>query len=209
MHRSKLGWSKLMVGLTCFLFSGVANSAQDPGIVVQEGDPAPEFTCRDDSGQVWTSTDHIGKTIVVYFYPADFTSGCSKQAETFRDNLNRLKEMGVEVVGISGDSVSNHRLFKQHYKLNFGLLADEDGAVAAQFGVPIRQGGRRVSARGPNRQPITDVDGEQVFLTRRVTVSRWTFIIGKDQTVVYKNTKVRPREDSVQVIEFIKEMERE
>ncbi len=203
MRTCKLGWSELVVGLTCFVFSGVAVIAQEQSIVLREGDPAPVFTCLDDSGELWKSTDHAGKWVVVYFYPADFTSGCAKQAEAFRDNMNRLAEMGVEVVGISSDSVSNHQLFKQHYKLNFDLLADEEGAVAAQFGVPVRQNGRRVTARGPDRQPITDANGEQIFLTRRVTASRWTFIIGKDQTVAYKNTKVRPQQDSEKVIEFI------
>jgi peroxiredoxin Q/BCP len=206
MRARKLGLSEVVVGFACFVFSGFAIAAQEQGIVLQERDPAPEFTCRDDSGQVWKSTDHVGKWVVVYFYPADFTSGCAKQAETFRDNMNRLREMGVEVVGISGDSVSNHQLFKQHFKLNFKLLSDEEGAVAARFGVPVRQGGRRVTARGLNRQAVTDASGEQIFLTRRVTLSRWTFIIGKDQTVAYRNTNANPREDSERVIEFIQEM---
>ncbi|MDA1055442.1 MAG: peroxiredoxin [Planctomycetota bacterium] len=206
MGARKLSLVGVVVGLACFVFSGVASADQEQGIGLQEGDPAPEFTCQDDSGQVWNSTDHVGKWVVVYFYPADFTSGCAKQAETFRDNMNQLTEMGVEVVGISGDSVSNHQLFKQHYKLNFKLLSDEEGAVAAQFGVPVRQSGRRVTARGPDRQAITDANGEQIFLTRRVTMSRWTFVIGKDQSVAYRNTNVRPREDSDRVLEFIQEM---
>lgn len=198
-----------VVGLACLAFNCVATADQKQGIVLQEGDPAPEFTCQDDSGQVWKSTDHVGKWVVVYFYPADFTSGCTRQAETFRDNMNRLKEMGVEAVGISGDSVSNHQLFKQHYKLNFSLLSDEEGAVAAQFGVPVRQGGRRVTARGPDRQAVTNANGEPIYLTRRVTMSRWTFIIGKDQTVAHRNTNARPREDSKQIIEFIQGMDDE
>ena len=194
----------------------IASPAADPPapledqrrVELQVGELAPEFACLEDNGQTWKSTEHVGKNIVVvYFYPADFTSGCSKQAEQFRDNINRLKKMNVEVVGISGDSVANHQLFKKHFKLNFRLLADEKGEVAGRFGVPVRQCGRRVLARGPDRKPIKDAHGAQVFLKRKVTVSRWTFIIGKDKDIIYKNTKVRPRKDSEQVIGFIRSLQ--
>src|SRR5581483_1290619 len=90
----------------------------------------------------WKSSDHVGKKIlVVYFYPADLTSGCTKQACGFRDDMKKLTEKGVEVVGVSGDSVKNHQIFKKVHDLNFTLLADEDGSIAKKFGVPVGKGG--------------------------------------------------------------------
>ncbi len=84
--------------------------------------------------------------VVIYFYPADFTTGCTKQAESFRDTMNLLTDQNVAVIGVSGDSVLNHRLFKKAWKLNFTLLADEAGEVAAKFGVPVQPGGKSCPA---------------------------------------------------------------
>ena len=80
------------------------------------------------------------KVIVVYFYPADFTGGCTKEACAFRDEGKKLADKGIEVVGVSGDSAKNHEMFKKLHKLNFTLLADEDGSVAKAFGAVL---GRR------------------------------------------------------------------
>src|SRR5438093_13436994 len=78
------------------------------------GDKAPTFTAKDDQGKDWNSADHIGKkVIVVYFYPADMTGGCTRQACGYRDEMKNIEGKGVEVVGISGDSVENHPFFKE------------------------------------------------------------------------------------------------
>lgn len=162
------------------------------------GDPAPTFESTDDQGKPWKSSEHVGKhVLVVYFYPADLTGGCTKQACGFRDDMTKLAGKGVEVVGVSGDSVSNHQLFKAVHKLNFTLLADEDGAVAKKFGVPLRQGGVF---------PTKDLDGKAVELKRGVTASRWTFVIGKDGKIVYKNEKVNAPEDSKKILEVVQKL---
>lgn len=151
------------------------------------GDKAPAFQATDDQGKPWNSADHVGKgVVVVYFYPADMTGGCTAQACAFRDDSAELKKLGVEVVGVSGDSAENHRIFKKAHDLNFTLLADPKGEVAKAFGVPTKAGGSIV-------RPI---DGKDVTLTRGVTAARWTFVIGKDGEVVLKNTEVKPAEDS-------------
>ena len=96
----------------------------------------------DDAGKAFKSSDVVGKKIVVvYFYPANFTGGCTNQACAFRDDHAKLKEKGVEVIGVSGDSVKGHSAFKTYYKLPFKLLADEEGTVAKAFGVPAGKGG--------------------------------------------------------------------
>src|SRR3954462_7891230 len=98
---------------------------------VKVGDKAPAFESVDESGKPFKSSDVVGKKVVVlYFYPADFTGGCTKQACGFRDDVEKLNSKGVTVIGVSGDSVATHKLFKSHHKLNFPLLADEKGTVA-------------------------------------------------------------------------------
>jgi peroxiredoxin Q/BCP len=142
------------------------------------GDTAPTFESTDDQGKTWKSSDHVGKKIiVVYFYPADFTGGCTKQACGFRDDEKNLEAKGVEVVGISGDSSKNHEMFKKTHNLNFTLLADEDGAIAKKFGVPFGKGGA-VKAK--------DLDGKELGeIKRGVTIERWTFIIDKNGKIAY------------------------
>ena len=115
---------------------GLGSQIMAEDVKLEVGAAAPEFTSKDDTGKDWKSTDHVGKKIVVvYFYPADLTAGCTKQACGFRDDMAKLQQDGVEVVGVSGDSVANHKIFKDEKKLNFTLLADEDHAVAERYGV--------------------------------------------------------------------------
>jgi peroxiredoxin Q/BCP len=180
------------------LVSGGASA--DDKVELKVGDKAPAFETRTDADATWDSSEHVGKKwVVVYFYPGDFTPGCTAQANAFRDAMHKLTEKGVEVVGVSGDSVDTHALFKKAQKLNFTLLADEDGAIARKFGVPLGKGAK-VKAK--------DADGKPIEITRNVTAARWTFIIGKDGKVAYKNTKVTPALDAKAITEFITKAEK-
>jgi peroxiredoxin Q/BCP len=165
---------------------------------VNVGSTAPVFTSTDDTGATWNSADHVGKKyLIVYFYPADMTGGCTKQACSYRDSQKLMSDADAEVVGVSGDSVENHKIFKDVHKLNFTLLADPEGTVASKFGVASKSGG--TIAR--------EVNGKSVNLTRGVTASRWTFVIDKNGKVIYKNTSVNAEEDSHQVLAAIKKAE--
>ena len=160
------------------------------------GDPAPDFQGMTDQGDVWSSADYEGQTLVVFFFPAAMTGGCTAQACSFRDNRTQLIEMGAEVVGISGDQISNLQLFRRTNNLNFPLVADSDGSIARAFGVPVRDGGT-----------ITrEIDGEEVTLTRDVTTARWTFIIDEDGKIAYVDTEVDASVDSEAVLAAIKKM---
>jgi thioredoxin-dependent peroxiredoxin len=164
-------------------------------IDLKVGDPAPVFEILDAQGKGWKSADHYGKKwVVIYFYPGDFTPGCTAQANAFRDAMNKLTEQGVEVVGVSGDSVKTHELFKKAQKLNFNLLSDEGGTLALQFGVPVVKGAH-VKAKDP--------DGKPFEFKRALTASRWTFVVGKDGKIAYKNTKVMPADDAKKISDFI------
>src|SRR3954467_15097828 len=115
----------------------------EKAIDLKVGDPAPVIDTKDDQGKGWRSLDHYGrKWVVIYFYPGDFTPGCTAQAKAFKEAMNKLTEQGGEVVGVSGDSVQTHGQFKKAQMLNFALLSDEAGAVARKFGVPFTGGGK-------------------------------------------------------------------
>jgi thioredoxin-dependent peroxiredoxin len=206
--RNAVSASMLFLCLAANLAVADEPSKADKPVDLNIGDTAPVFERRNDQDKTWTSTDHVGKKIVVlYFYPADFTTGCTAQAQKFRDGMNQLADKGVLVVGVSGDSVSTHELFKKMQMLNFTLLADEDGSLAKKFGVPVSKGGE-VRPRDAMNKPILDADGNQIVLKREVTAARWTFIIGKDGKILYKNTKVNPAVDTKQVTEFIDGLEK-
>jgi peroxiredoxin Q/BCP len=180
-------------------FVGGLVMAED--VKLEVGSAAPEFTVKDDSGADWKSTDHFGKKIVVvYFYPADLTGGCTKQACGFRDDMAKLQGEGVEVVGVSGDSVANHQIFKKDRSLNFALLADETGEVAQKFGVPVE-----VAVKTAN---VKTSDGKEITLTRSATAKRWTFIVGKDGKIAYKNTMVAAADDSKAIAEAVAKLKK-
>lgn len=181
----------LVASLAGLTLTAMAAEAVD----LKVGDAAPTFTSTDDEGKPWKSEDHVGKQIVVvYFYPADCTGGCTKQAKGFQADLKKLKDKGVEVVGVSADSVENHKIFKKLEKLEFTLLADTDLSVAKAFGVP------HTAAKGTAK---TTVDGKEVILNRDGTAKRWTFVIGKDKKILLKNDKVNAPEDSQQVLKLV------
>lgn len=158
------------------------------------GDPAPQFECKDDSGNVWRSEDHYGKkTVVLYFYPAAMTGGCTKQACAYRDDKQKLADKNVEVVGVSGDEVDGLQLFKKVHNLNFTLLADTDGSVAKAFGVPSKDGG----------EITREVDGKEFVLKRGMTSARWTFVVGEDSKIASINKEVKAAEDSKFILKLL------
>lgn len=186
-----------LLGLATVLL-GAPSIRADEKVDLKRGDAAPKFESTDDQGKPWKSEDFVGKKIlVVYFYPADLTGGCTKQACGFRDDLKKLAGKDVEVVGVSGDSVQNHQIFKADRKLNFTLLADEEGAVAKKFGVPVGKGGVA---------KVKDTEGKQLELKRGVTIQRWTFVIDKDGKIAHKDTKVNAAEDSKKILEAVEKL---
>jgi peroxiredoxin Q/BCP len=99
------------------------------------GDNAPNFTLLGDDAKDHSLAQLKGKKVVLFFYPKDDTSGCTKEACSFRDNLASIKRKGAVVVGISADSVESHKKFISKYDLNFVLLSDERRSVLEAYGV--------------------------------------------------------------------------
>lgn len=101
---------------------------------LETGDAAPPFTLRDQDGASVSLSDYAGKNVIVYFYPAAMTPGCTTEACDFRDNLNSLASAGYQVLGISKDAPATLKEFQSEEGLNFPLLSDEDLAVHKLYG---------------------------------------------------------------------------
>ena len=116
--------------------------------MLKTGERAPEFTLPDDSGKDRSLTDFLNSgATVLYFYPADFTPGCTRQACALRDLQSEIKNAGLRVVGISPQSPETHAKFRSKYDLPFALLSDEDKAVVKMYDVngPLGFGVRRAT----------------------------------------------------------------
>ena len=140
--------------------------------MVNEGDTAPDFTLRTDDGSEVRLDGLRGRSVVLYFYPKDDTSGCTVQACEFRDALPRFDEAGSIVLGVSPDPVRSHQKFKQKYDLNFPLLADEDHLVAEAYGVWKEK---------------------SMYGRKYWGVERSTFLIDEDGKIARAWRKVRPK----------------
>jgi peroxiredoxin Q/BCP len=103
--------------------------------MIESGTEAPQFTLPDENGEPLSLADLRGQTVVLYFYPKASTPGCTTQACGVRDHLKDYKKEGVRVIGVSPDPVAKVKKFHDAQKLNFTLLADEDHAVCAKYGV--------------------------------------------------------------------------
>jgi len=101
---------------------------------LEAGTPAPGFTLTDQDGAAVSLSDFTGENVIVYFYPAAMTPGCTTEACDFRDNLNSLKSGGYQVIGISKDAPARNKEFQEQEGLNFPLLSDEDLAVHRAYG---------------------------------------------------------------------------
>ena len=147
--------------------------------MIREGDLAPDFTLPSDGGGEVRLRDLRGRRVVLYFYPKDDTSGCTRQACAFRDEAPAFAERDAVVLGVSPDSVKSHDRFKQKHELNFPLLADEDHAVAQAYG-----------AWGVKKMYGREYEG----------ILRSTFLIGPDGRVEKVFRKVKPAENAADVL---------
>ena len=114
------------------MFGGCGQAATHAQLAV--GDMAPTFTLLDQDGVARSLSDYRGQNVLVYFYPKDFTSGCTTQACGIRDEYDDYMAAGITVLGISGDSPESHKAFEQEHGLPFTLLSDEGLKVAAHYG---------------------------------------------------------------------------
>lgn len=148
-------------------------------MAISAGIPAPEFELMDDTGTPRKLSDFRGKKVVLYFYPKDDTSGCTKEACNFRDDYSAYENAGVVILGVSPDDVASHVKFKKKYHLPFPLLADEGHKICDLYGV-----------WGPKKFIGKSYDG----------VLRTTFLIDENGTIVRVFENVRPAEHSAELL---------
>ncbi|WP_137122352.1 thioredoxin-dependent thiol peroxidase [Segeticoccus rhizosphaerae] len=126
------------------------------------GQPAPAFTLNDQDGRAVSLSDYAGRRLIIFFYPAAMTPGCTKEACDFRDSLDRLRSEGFDVVGISPDKPEKLKKFEEKEGLTYPLLSDTDKAVMNSYGA----------------------FGEKTLYGKKVTgVIRSTIVVGTDGTV--------------------------
>lgn len=148
-------------------------------MAISAGIPAPEFELLDDTGTSRKLSDYRGRKVVLYFYPKDDTSGCTKEACNFRDDYSAYERAGVVILGVSPDSVQSHVKFKKKYQLPFPLLADEGHVVCELY----------------------DVWGPKKFLGKSYDgVLRTTFLIDENGNIVKVFENVRPAEHSAELL---------
>jgi peroxiredoxin Q/BCP len=152
---------------------------------LESGVFAPQFELLDDTNILRSLSDFKGKPLILYFYPADDTPGCTKEACGFRDDYSAYQKAGVTILGVSPDSVSSHVKFKNKYQLPFPLLADVDHRVCNLY----------------------EVWGPKKFMGREVEgVLRTTFLIDSNGQIARVFENVRPSEHSAEVIEALKHL---
>jgi peroxiredoxin Q/BCP len=149
-------------------------------------DPAPLFQTRTADGDVWSLADHLGKPVVLYFYPKDETPGCTAQACDVRDNWSAFAALGVEVVGISPDDEVSHQSFRANHDLPQTLLVDPDHAVLRSYG-----------AWGLKERNGKQVEG----------VIRSSVVIGRDGTVIAVFSPIDPADQSRLALDALRNAE--
>ena len=122
------------------------------------GTVAPAFTTTDDEGNTVSLSDFQGKVVVLYFYPKDDTPGCTKQAQSFRDNYAEYQGKELVVLGVSMDDQASHQKFKEKYGLPFTLLVDSDGSITKAYDVDGGGYAKRITYIIDGEGKITHVD---------------------------------------------------
>ena len=151
--------------------------------MVEEGKKAPEFAAMDDEGNKVKLKDFRGKNVILYFYPKDNTSGCTKEACDFRDNYKQFQKAGAVILGVSPDSEKSHKKFKEKFDLPFPLIVDEAKEIANLYGVWKEK---------------------SMYGRKYMGIERTTFVIDEDGKVKKIFPKVKVTDHAQAVLEALK-----
>ncbi len=146
------------------------------------GSRAPAFALPNEKGQIVKLSDLKGKKVVLFFYPKDNTSGCTKEACSFRDGLQAIRKKGAVVFGVSADSVDSHQKFSTKFSLNFPLLSDESKATIQAYGVWKEK---------------------SMYGRKYMGIERTTVLIAKDGTISHVFPKVKVEGHYAEVLEAL------
>src|SRR4029078_3126657 len=167
-----------VIGLGTFVLMA-AESQQQPEV----GKAAPGFSLTTGDGSQVSLKDYRGKWVVLYFYPKDFTSGCTLEAHNFQRDITKYGDAGAVILGVSVDTAQSHKDFCAKEGLNFKLLADPDAKVSTEYGSMMDYKGQKLAARN-------------------------TFLINPDGEVVKVYTSVKPAEHSEQVLKDLADLKK-
>lgn len=148
--------------------------------MLEVGTVAPDFELEDQDGKVHKLSDYRGKKVILYFYPKDNTSGCTKQACGFSERLPQIKSKGAVVLGVSKDSVASHKKFETNYGLKFSLLSDTEKKVIQAYDVWKEKKNYGKVSMG---------------------VVRTTYLINEEGVIVMANDKVKAAVDPENMLE--------
>ena len=151
----------------------------------KEGEPAPGFDAPTDGGGTVSLDGHAGKPVVLYFYPKDDTSGCTKEALAFTALADEFRKAGAAVIGVSRDEVAKHDRFKAKHGLDVTLASDEDGAITEAYGVWVEK---------------------SMYGKTYLGIERATFLIGPDGQVAKAWRKVKVPGHAEEVLEAVRNL---
>jgi len=168
-----------VVGLSTLALVEGAETQTQPAT----GTPAPDFSLTTSDGSQVSLKDYRGKWVVLYFYPKDFTSGCTMEAKNFQRDLAKYEQASAVVLGVSVDTAQSHKDFCAKEGLNFKLLADPDGKVSTEYGSVMDYKGTTLAARN-------------------------TFIVNPKGEIAKVYTGVKPADHSEQVLKDLAELKK-
>ena len=169
--------------LSLCLLAAVCAFAEENAAMPKENTAAPDFSLTSGDGSAVSLKDYHGKWVVLYFYPKDFTSGCTLEAQNFQRDLPKYQNAGAVILGVSVDNAQSHKDFCAKEGLNFKLLADTDAKVSTQYGSVMDYKGAKMAARN-------------------------TFLINPKGEVAKVFTGVKPAEHSEEVLKTLAEMQK-
>ncbi len=147
--------------------------------MLEIGTKAPDFSLPDHNGRIHSLSDYRGKKVILYFYPADMSAGCTNQACNFRDMYPQIQEKGAVVLGVNADSVESHKKFMEEHGLPFTLLSDPEKKVLQAYDVWKE---RRMFGK-----PVMGIE-------------RSTYLIDEEGTIIKAFGKVKPKDNAGQML---------
>jgi len=168
-----------IMGLATFTCMAASESQTQPEV----GKPAPDFSLSTGDGSQVSLKDYRGKWVVLYFYPKDFTSGCTMEARNFQRDLAKYQDASAVILGVSVDTAQSHKEFCAKEGLNFKLLADPDAKVSTEYGSVMDYKGAKLAARN-------------------------TFIINPNGEIAKVYSGVKPADHSEQVLKDLAELKK-